>query len=213
MANAYAGRVLWVDLSHRLIRHEPTQHYAEWIGGRGMGAYLASRIPALFSDDPAEQPVVLATGPLVAAGVPLGVRTALTARNQLSGGMCYSNVGGDFGTRLKMAGYDAVVIEGHSSTPVYLLVTEGRAALLPAEHLWGLLLSDFREAMLHEHSRDDLSYICIGPAGEHRAGVSCLMVDHAHATGWGGSGLVFDAKKLKAIVAIGDNPVSVFDAD
>ena len=213
MPDAYAGRILWVDLSRRTIRHEPTQRYAEWIGGRGMGAYLISQMPTLFSDEPAEQPVVVATGPLVATGVPLGVRTALTMRNQLSGGMCYSNVGGDFGTRLKMAGFDAVVIEGHSPTPVHLVVRESGAELFPAEELWGLLLSDFRDAIFRKHGRDDLSYICIGPAGERRAAVSCLMVDHAHTTGWGGCGLIFGAKKLKGIVAIGDHPVSVFDAD
>ncbi len=39
------------------------------------------------------------------------------------------------------------------------------------------------------------------------------MVDRAHAAGWGGSGAIFGAKNLKAIVAVGDAPLPLHDAE
>jgi aldehyde:ferredoxin oxidoreductase len=56
-----------------------------------------------------------------------------------------------------------------------------------------------------------LSFLGIGPAGEREVAISCLIADRAHAAGWGGSGAIFGVKRLKAIVAIGNQPVSVFD--
>lgn len=212
MATGYAGKILWVNLDRGELQTEATEDYASWIGGRGLAVNLLTRLPGLDSDQPQDQPIVVSAGPLVATGIPLGVRTSVASRSQVSGGVFYSNVGGDFGTRLKMAGYDAVVVEGKSSTPVYLLVSNSTAKLLPANELWGLKTTELQNALFEKHGRDNLSFLGIGPAGEGGAAISCLMVDQAHAAGWGGSGAILGAKGLKAIVALGGRQVPVFDA-
>lgn len=212
MTNGTTGLLVRVNLTNQNISTESIQPYREWIGGRSQGSYLLSRHPGLWSSEPQQQPVVIAAGPLVGVGLPMGTRTAVSARNQLSGGISYSNVGGDFGVRLRMAGVDALLIEGASPQPVYLLVQDGSVQILPAEGLWGKTISGMAAWLAEQYPTQPLSFLGIGPAGEHRVAVSCLMVDAAHAAGWGGSGALFGAKNLKAVVAIGDRPAPVFDA-
>lgn len=213
MSYGYAGRILWIDLTKAECREEPVDKWVEWIGGRGLGSFLMSQIPELKDENPANQPIAICAGPLVGTGIPLGTRTAVSARNLVSKGFCYSNVGGDFGTRLKMAGYDAVVVEGKSEKPVYLLLHESSARILPADRYWGLKISDFQQALFGRYPKRETSFIGIGPGGEREAAIACLMVDRAHAAGWGGSGAIFGAKKLKAIVATGNKPIPVFEPE
>jgi aldehyde:ferredoxin oxidoreductase len=212
MPFGYSGKILWVDLSRAKVREESTENYLDWIGGRSLASFLLYTLQQPGDASPEKECIVLAAGPLVATGLPLGTRTAVAARNRLSGGISYSNVGGDFGTRLKMSGYDALVIYGVSQAPVYLLLQDGKARLLDAGPLTGLKISGLRQALYAAHSSKSLSFLAIGPAGEKGAAISCLIADQAHAAGWGGSGAIFGAKKLKAVVAIGDRPLSIFDA-
>jgi aldehyde:ferredoxin oxidoreductase len=211
MTTSYCNKILWVNLSTGEFREEDTLKYREWIGGRGLGAYLLSKIPALYESNIALQPIVIAAGPFTGTSIPLGTRTAVTARNIQNGGFCYSNVGGDFGSRLRMNGYDAIVIEGTSRRPVYLLFRDSGPALLPADLLWGLNINAFRESLMEIHRETELSFIGIGRSGEKGSEISCLMVDEAHAAGWGGSGAIFGAKNLKAIVVIKGEPLKVFN--
>lgn len=45
--------------------------------------------------------------------------------------------GGYFGSRLKSAGWDAIVVFGIASTPKYILVAENRTELRDASHILG----------------------------------------------------------------------------
>jgi len=209
----YAGKILWVDLTSAEFREEPTESYQEWIGGRGLGSFLLARHQQGGDDSPEGEFIVIAAGPLVATGLPLGVRTTVVARNRLSGGISYSNVGGDFGTRLKMAGYDAVVVCGVSREPVYLLLRDSKAELVDARPLTGRNISEMGAWLRQMHGTSGLSFLGIGSAGEREVAVSCLIADGAHAAGWGGSGAIFGAKRLKAIVAVGRRPVPVFEPE
>lgn len=207
MFNGYAGHILFVDLATGAIAEEPTEKYRDWIGGRGLGLALISHMPELASALPENQPIAISSGSLVASTIPLATRTTVTARNQISGGISYSNVGGDFGLRLKTAGYDAVVIRNASPEPVYLLLGKNGPKLLPASDLWGLRISEMRDELARMYPDDGLGFIGIGPAGENLVRISCLMVDRAHAAGWGGSGAIFGAKQLKAVVACGQSRI------
>jgi len=207
MLTGYAGKILFVDLATGEFSEQPTEQYRGWIGGRGLGLALISRLPDLASGQPENQPIAISSGALVASRIPLATRTTITARNQISGGINYSNVGGDFGLRLKTAGYDALVIHGASSRPVYLLLGENGPHLLPADDLWGLRISELRDKLTQTCPDSELGFIGIGPAGENLVRISCLMVDRAHAAGWGGSGVLFGVKKLKAVAACGQKRI------
>ncbi len=111
MAGGLAGKILWVNLTLGDLREEPSEKYRPWIGGRSLGSFLLSQQPELYDPAPAVQPLVITAGPLVGTAIPMGTRTAVLGRSQVSGGFFFSNVGGDFGARMKFAGYDALVIQ------------------------------------------------------------------------------------------------------
>lgn len=211
MSLGFAGKILYVNLREKSYRTEPTEKYQEWIGGRSLGSFLLSKHPDLSRPEIARQPIAVSAGPLIGTGIPLGTRTAVTARNLISGGFCFSNVGGDYGTRMKMAGFDSIVIEEASDSPVYILLRSSGVEIVPASDLWGKLTSEFLQCMFDRYATEDLSYIGIGPGGEKQLNIACLMVDRGHAAGWGGSGAIFGAKNLKAVVAIGNTKIPVFD--
>jgi len=213
MDKEYSGKLLWINLTDSSIKTEDISKYKEWIGGRALGAYLLSTLPELYSNEVKEQPIIITSAPLVGSGIPLAVRTAVTARSQITHGFCYSNVGGDFGLYMRQADFDGIVIRGSSETPVYLLLNNGEASLEPADKYWGKQITPLREALISDYGNDKLSYIAIGPAGENQVPLSNLMVDLEHAAGWGGSGWIFGSKKLKAIVALGGSKVKFFDPD
>ena len=51
--------------------------------------------------------------------------------------MACSNSGGFIGAEMKAAGWDMVIFEGKSPSPVYLYLENDKAQLLPADDLWG----------------------------------------------------------------------------
>ena len=80
----------------------------------------------------------------------------------------YANLGGNWGAWLKFAGYDAVIIEGKSDKPVYLLLQDGRVEIKDASFLWGKGAIETRE-LLKETLGKGVSVAAIGPAGENMA--------------------------------------------
>jgi aldehyde:ferredoxin oxidoreductase len=101
-------------------------------------------------------------------------------------------------------------ITGASQTPICLVLEGSQARFIPAEDLWGMGINSLRAEVLKRFDPEHTSFIGIGPAGERGALVSCLMVDRAHAAGWGGSGALFGFKNLKAVIASGKVPVTFF---
>src|SRR3990170_6639609 len=140
MPNGYMGKILRANLSTGELRtEEPDERlYRDYIGGYGIGARL------LYSEmspgaDPLGPANILgfATGPLTGTAALFGNRYTVFAKSPLTGGWGDANSGGDFGPALKFAGFDAVLISGVSSKPVYLLLDSGKAQLKDASHLWG----------------------------------------------------------------------------
>ena len=78
-----------------------------------------------------------------------------------------SNIGGRFGGELKRAGYDAVIIEGASEAPVYLVIENGRAEIRDARKLWGMDVADAEKAVREELGGKKFRTAAIGPAGEN----------------------------------------------
>ncbi len=201
----YAGRILTVDLTSGIVGQLPTSDYAAgFIGGRGIANALHwdNMLPETGALDP-DNCMVLATGPL--AGVPVigGSRLYVSAKSPMTSPehMAYCNLGGDWGARLKSAGYDAVFVRGRAERPVYLLVEQQSSGLKDASWLWGTGAIQTRE-MLKGDLGDSISVVAIGQAGENKAAMACLIATD-DAAGGGGMGAVMGAKNLKAIAVRG----------
>jgi aldehyde:ferredoxin oxidoreductase len=212
MPLGWAGHVLRVDLTHRTVHEEESDHYvSEFLGGRGLAQNLlfhemASSTAAL---DP-ESVLILATGPLTGTLIPGSARLSISGKNVLTGGVGSSNVGGHFAPELKYAGFDAVIITGQSREPVYLLIENKRASLHSAHLLRGKTTWETEEELRREHG-ERARVLCIGPAGENLAPVACIIVDRARAAGRCGFGAILGSKNLKAVAVRGSLPITVAD--
>lgn len=214
MANGYMGRLLNVDLTRRELRDEALDPglCRDFIGGYGLGARLLyERIPA--GADPLGPQNILGflTGPLTGTPAIIGSRFTVVGKSpKTAGGWGDANCGGHFGPHLKFAGYDGVLVSGTAAAPVYLVIDEGRAELREAGDLWGLGVSAL-EARLEERHGKEIQVCSIGPAGERRSLLACIMNDRERAAGRSGLGAVMGAKRLKCIVVRGKFTVPLAD--
>jgi len=207
----YVGNILRVDLSSGRISSVPTIDYAaRFLGGRGIAArvYWEEVAPEIKAFDP-ENRLMFMTGPLagVSPGVG-GVRWLVCGKSPTANPeqFSYANLGGSWGTELKRAGYDGVIVHGESDTPVYLSVKNGKAELKDASALWGKSTAETREALKEELGKQT-RVVTIGPAGEQRVALATILADN-DASGSGGFGAVMGSKKLKAIAVKGSQKVA-----
>ena len=207
----YAGKILRVDLSSRKMTDVPTMDYARrFLGGRGIAAkiYLDEVSPDVGALEP-DNRLIFMTGPL--AGVSPGVgavrwvvcgKSPATTPEQFS----YSNLGGSWGTELKSAGYDGVIVQGKSAKPVYLFIGDAGAEVRDASALWGSSTATARAALKAELG-SQTRVVATGPAGEHMASMAILLADN-DAAGTGGFGAVMGSKNLKAIAVRGTGKIA-----
>ncbi len=197
--------LLRVNLSSGKITKEPIAEALtrQFVGGRGVATKLLAdnmdpRIDAL---DPAN-PLIFATGPLTGTFAPTGGRYMVVTKSPLTGTVACSNSGGYWGPALRYAGYDYLMVEGAAREPVYLWINDDTVEIRSAQHVWGKLVAE-TEDRLRDETHPDARVALIGPAGENRARVACVMNDKGRAAGRSGVGAVMGAKRLKAVVAYG----------
>lgn len=211
MTNSFgwAGRVLRVDLSTGAITTEPTEAHTEiGPGGRGLGQWVLFREVEPTADPlGAENKIIFSAGPLVGTLAPTAARLSIDTKNPQTGGIATTNVGGHFGPELKYCGFDSVIVEGQSETPVVLVISDGEAELRPADSLTGLTTWDTETALRAELGDNRWRMATIGPAGENLVHGACIIVDRGRAAGRSGGGTVMGAKRLKAIAVRGTGAV------
>jgi len=222
VAGGYMGKILRVNLWNGTIREEtlPDEILRRWIGGRGLGVYLMLKElnPKVYPFSPENKALVL-TGPLTGTAATSSGRWCSVTKAPLTGTIHDSHSGGKFGPELKFAGFDAIIIEGASETPVYLWIHDGKAELRDAKHLWGKDTHTTTDMIIEEHKAElgsdaeKIKVACIGPAGENRVRMACIINDKNRAAGRGGHGAVWGVKKLKAIAVRGHLKVKIANED
>jgi len=209
------GKILRVNLSSETTVSEEIE--AEtlngFVGGRGLGVNILFDELKLAADPLSpENKLVFAVGPVTGSGAPMSGRHAVISKSPLTGGVFDSNSGGSFGAEFKSAGFDALVLDGKASSPVYLWVSDGEAEIRDASAAWGRDTQETTHRLLEETS-SKASVACIGPAGENLVKIACIMNDYHRAAGRGGLGAVMGSKNLKAIVVHGDSKTQIAKED
>ncbi|MGQ0604968.1 MAG: aldehyde ferredoxin oxidoreductase N-terminal domain-containing protein, partial [Anaerolineales bacterium] len=216
MSNGYAGTILHVDLSNGTLTYEnpPESFYRQYLGGSAMGMHYILR-GMKPGADPLGPDNVLTLMLSVTTGAPISgqSRATLNAKSPLVDGIGDSQFGGFFPAELKFAGFDGIVVTGQSAKPVYLYLSEGKAELRDAAHLWGKTTSQVDEVLKAELGDDKIEIAQCGPAGEKRAPLASVINMANRAAGRTGLGAVMGSKNLKAIVARGKSKkLTVADA-
>ena len=200
----YAGRVLAVDLTTRSVQEYPwtDDQRRLYLGGKVMAArILADTLAAETDPLGPENVIVVSTGPLTGTGAPSTARFNVSALSPLTGLVASSNCGGPFGTYLKKAGLDAIVITGRAAAPTHLEIADGEVTFADAGDLWGMRTSEVQEA-LSSRIQGRSAALVIGPAGENLVRYAALF-SAERAAGRAGLGAVFGSKNLKAITTRG----------
>ncbi|MHA1902482.1 MAG: aldehyde ferredoxin oxidoreductase family protein [Candidatus Thorarchaeota archaeon] len=212
----YTGQILRVKLddSSFEIQKLPSDWVKDYIGGDGFAAKL------LFEEvsggaDPlgGDNKLIIATGPITGTLWPMSGRTVFVSKAPLTGIWGESHVGGFLGAELKYAGYDMLVVEGKSESPVYIMIQDSDLQIIKAKDFWGMKTNEVTTAIQQKHNDPDIQVGAIGPAGEHLVKYSSVIVNHARAAGRTGMGAVMGSKNVKAIAIRGHGPVHVADHD
>ena len=212
--HGWMGKILRINLSSSEISNFPTQPYAEkYLGGRGIASrlYFETVKPEIDAFDPANH-LIFMTGPLVATGAQGATRMSVTGKSPMAfpEQYCYGNIGGFFPAELKKAGFDGLVVTGHASQPVYLLIDDDRIQLLDASSLWGKGAYQVGGILLQSHG-DKVKFLTTGIAGENRVRSAIIFGSH-QSTSTAGFGAVMASKNLKAVAVKGTGKPSVFDS-
>ncbi|HEY3357279.1 MAG TPA: aldehyde ferredoxin oxidoreductase family protein [Polyangia bacterium] len=210
MSGAATSRYLEVDLSSGAVaRKELDRRDVElYVGGRGLGARLLydQTRPGLDPYDPG-MALIFSAGPLTGTSAPQSNRFVVTTKSPLTGLIADSHCGGSFATKLRKAGYDAVLIRGRAEQPVYLEITDEKVEIKDAAHLWGKTTAETQAALPKRYGK-----AVIGPAGEHLVRYAAI-VSQTRLAGRTGVGAVMGSKNLKAVIADGQQEIPVADRD
>ncbi len=212
--HGYVGKILHVDLtSKNLWTEEPGEEwYRLYWGGSALGVYHALRlIPPGADPLGPENVLIFAISPLTGVPVAGNSRLTVTALSPLTGAIGDSQSGGFLPAEMKFAGFDAVVIRGKASKPVYLWLHDGEAELRPAEHIWGKVTGETEDILRRELGDPQIQIAEIGPAGEKMVRFSAIMHMANRANGRAGLGAVMGSKNLKAIAVRGHGKPAVAD--
>ncbi|WP_061320375.1 aldehyde ferredoxin oxidoreductase family protein [Clostridium botulinum] len=211
----YNGKILRIDLTNRNYTLEPLdeEKAKKFIGARGLGVKtLLEEIDPKIDPLSIENKLVIVTGPITGAPMPTSGRYMVVTKAPLTGTIAISNSGGKWGTELKNAGYDMIIVQGKSEVPVYVNIEDDKIEIKEAEHLWGKTSLETTKILCNENN-ERAKVLCIGPAGEKLSLMAAIMNDIDRAAGRGGVGAVMGSKNLKAIVVKGSGKVKVVNEE
>lgn len=212
----WTKKLLRVNLTAGTCTPEPLN--MEWahayLGQRGLGSkYLVDEVDATCDALSPENKFIMATGPLTGTTAATGGRYSVITKSPLTGAIACSNSGGFIGAEMKMAGWDMIIFEGKSDSPVYLNVINDKAELLDASELWGKSVWDTDAALHSKHQDAQMRVACVGRAAEAGNLYAAVVNDLHRAAGRSGVGTVMASKNLKAVCVRGTGGVRADQLD
>ena len=205
--HGWQGKILKIDLSTRTysIEKPDPQIYYKYIGGKGLaGYYLLPEITRRW-DDPL-MPVLIFAGPLVGTTSPTSGRMTVMSRSPLTGTVGDASVGGRFGTELKKAGWDGLIITGKNKSACGIEISDGNVEFIDAGCYKNKPIS-----FIHSELMEKGATAIAGTAAENGVRFACIIFDGHYAAGRNGLGLSFASKNLKYITMKGSVKLPVFD--
>ena len=210
----HQGKILHVDLTKEKnwVEDIPEEWRRDYVGSRGINAKILwdyCKDPDITWDDP-RNIVIFAPGAVTGTTAPASGRTSVTTIGCTTGMYLKSNTGGHWGSELKFAGYDHLVVHGVAKKPSYIYIEDDNVEIRDAKNLWGQDIID-TDRLLKEWHGEDSRGLYIGPAGEKLVRASSIQCSLYHAAGRGGGAAVMGKKNLKAVSVKGTKPVKVKD--
>lgn len=196
------SNIAYVDLTNRTTRIEmiPDETLLSYLGGRGINSYLLNR-DFILLDSPLDprNVTIISAGLFVNTSMFSSGRTCISFLMNAEGtSFTDSNMGGRFATAMKSTGVDVLYITGRSEELCYVLIQDGKVTIEEGLHLKSKDTYETDLLLKKQYSR--ARTISIGPAGELLSPYAVVCGEDRAAGG--SSGVVWGAKRLKAIVAV-----------
>lgn len=216
----YNGKIAFINLKNKLVKIKDLdpQLAKDFLGGTGLSAKLTFDILTddsyrTLKEDPLSDinPLIFATGPITGTIRPSSGRYSVSGISPLTGIWGEGTSGGFFCISLRNCGYDAIVITGKSTIPIYLYLNDGNFEFKDASSIWGKDCYETQELIKKELNPLNVKVACIGIAGENLVKYAAIINDEGRAIGRCGLGAVMGSKKLKALAIVGSKRVQIAD--
>lgn len=207
---AYMGKVLFVDLSNKSYNEFPwtDEDRIRTIGGKIMAAdILLNHIKPGMKAFDEDNWLVVTTGPLTRCKSPSSTRFNISTISPLTNILTSSNCGGNFGRRLKKAGWDALIITGKAKELTWIEIVNDEVFFHEVPELRGMCTGPVQKTVPSGNG-----IMAIGPAGENKVLYSGVFSGERTA-GRGGVGAVFGDKNIKLVTAKGNHEVEIYDQE
>ena len=200
----FKPRILRINLSTGQVAEEwKSEEWArKYIGGMGFGTrILWEELPAETPWNSPENKLVFSLGALTGTTTCGSGLCCVNTIGSLTNGLSSAQTLGHFGSCLRRAGWDIVILEGKAPSWKYLYIGDDCIELRDASFLLGMDVWETEDALKEELGLPDrqCSVACIGVAGENLVRFSGIMNDKGHIAASNGPGCVMGDKKLKAI--------------
>jgi aldehyde:ferredoxin oxidoreductase len=210
----YAGKLLDINLSTLTVNALPLDEelIKNYVGGVGFSTKIIyDQVPVGIDPFDPENILCFGVGSLVGTNVPTACRTEVSAKSPATGLFGTSNSGSFWGSELKFAGYDGIIIRGRASSAVYISINNEKVEIVPASYVWGKDAWETIKLIRNELKDDEIQIAAIGQAGENLCRFASIENGPYDAWGRTGLGAVMGSKKLKAIAVRGNKSIKVFN--
>jgi aldehyde:ferredoxin oxidoreductase len=206
----WTGKILEIDLSREKteIIFPEESLYAGFIGGKGLAGHYLKPFMTREWTDPA-MPLLFFTGPLNNTSSPTSGRMAVLSKSPLSGTIGDSSVGGKFGTMLKRAGFDGIIMTGKCDAFTGIHIDDDGIRFVDAAQYKGCTATEMKHHL--EKVAPRASTAIIGPAAENQVAFSSIVMDEHYFAGRGGLGSIMADKKLKFVTVHGNQKTPIAD--
>jgi aldehyde:ferredoxin oxidoreductase len=213
----YTDKILYVNVGDKTIKEKdvPAVMKEKFIGGKGYGLRLLwdATKPTTKWTDP-ENEIIIAPGPISGITQYSGTGKSLVVSVSPTNFIMDSNVGGFFGPFLKIAGFDALEIQGKADNDVIVFIdaVNNKVEIFeaPMEPIDSHKLAEVLTEMYANDERDkmNVAVVSAGSAADHSliGSLNFSFYDlkkkevRLKQAGRGGIGSVFRNKKIKALV-------------
>jgi aldehyde:ferredoxin oxidoreductase len=199
--------MLWINLSEQTHRVESIDDgvFRRYLGGKGLATHLLlERNPPGVDPLSAENLLIFALGPVTDTPILGSSRYGVFTKSPQTGIYSESYSGGKTAEPMSKTGYDAIILHGKSSKPVFLEITDRSVVFHDAADLWGKGIYETEDAVLRAVDVKGAKAVVIGPAGENLVRFALIANDYWRSAGRTGVGAVLGSKQVKAIVFHGE---------
>lgn len=189
------------------------------LGSKGLATHLLlEHNPGGVDPLSPENHLIFAAGPVTNTNIWGSCRHGVFTKSPQTGFYSESYAGGKVAEYMAAAGFDALMIHGASSDPVWVEVNDQAVHFHPADELWGLDTFETEnriKAWIKENRPgvNSCGAVVIGPAGENQVTCAVIENDYWRSAGRTGVGAVMGSKMIKGIAFLGSRRKTVADPE